>query len=99
MEEISNPIRWVELFIPLWVQWYAGLHEKYSQDGITKGIIMSGLEMKYFVLNPNKNDAYGKASRRAIYHYAAEIYKENKQLAEDLCEWMDDIGVGLKEKK
>jgi len=48
-----------------------------------------GLNMKYFVLNPTKNTAYGLASRMAIREYAKEIQKTNKKLANDLCNWMD----------
>jgi hypothetical protein len=47
-----------------------------------------GLKMKYFVLNPTKKDAYGQASRMAIYEYARVISKKNKELAEDLINWM-----------
>jgi hypothetical protein len=57
---------------------------------------MSGLEMKYFVLNPNKKDAYGKASRKAIIAYANEIEAKNKDLSKDLISWMIKIKLGEK---
>lgn len=50
-----------------------------------------GLTMKYFVLNPNKKDAYGLASRHAILMYASHIQHENPKLAEDLREWIYSI--------
>lgn len=49
---------------------------------------MNGLEMKYFVLNPNKRDTYGLASRKAIMAYAEVVEKKNKQLAEGLRNWV-----------
>jgi len=49
---------------------------------------MAGLEMKYFVLNPNKNDRYGRASRNAIRTYAIDIETEDPQLANDLVNWL-----------
>ena len=47
----------------------------------------NGLVMKYFVLNPNKQDAYGAASRAAMRAYAEGIDAENHDLALDLIEW------------
>jgi hypothetical protein len=52
---------------------------------------MSGLRMKYFVLNPNKKDPYGAASRAAIRAYSAMIRSENSTLASDLHEWIEKI--------
>ena len=49
---------------------------------------MAGLEMKYFVLNPNTNDRYGRASRNAIRTYAIDIETEDPQLANDLVNWL-----------
>lgn len=49
---------------------------------------MNGLMMKYFVLNPHKKDAYGKASRKAILAYADEIAKTNALLSTDLKSWV-----------
>lgn len=46
-----------------------------------------GLYMKYFVLNPTKNDVYGDASRYALEAYAYAIQGHNSQLAEELREW------------
>jgi len=56
---------------------------------------VQGLLTKYFVLNPLKQDIYGKASRKAILVYADVIAKENKKLAEDLRDW---VGVIRKER-
>lgn len=51
---------------------------------------MDGLKMKYFVLNPTKDDAYGHASRQAMRAYAKCIMPENEKLAEDLFQWASD---------
>jgi len=50
-----------------------------------------GLMMKYFVLQPHKNNAYGNASRSAIKQYADEIAFDNPELAKDLHSWVNDI--------
>lgn len=50
-----------------------------------------GLEKKYFVLNPNKRDAYGKASRAAMRAYADAIEEENHALFSDLTVWVLNI--------
>ncbi len=50
-----------------------------------------GLKMKYFVLNPNKDDDYGYASRKAIKRYAEIILDTNPDLSMDLLEWLKDI--------
>ena len=50
-----------------------------------------GLNMKYFVLNPNKRSEYGRASREAIRTYAIEIHKENPALGDDLLNWIDAL--------
>ncbi len=47
-----------------------------------------GLQMKYFVLNPTKKDAYGIASREALTMYAMSINRENSDLADDIREWL-----------
>ena len=60
-------------------------------DVMDEEIEMNGLEMKYFVLNPNKQDAYGKASREAIGTYAGEIYDENPKLSAALIRWLEEI--------
>ena len=49
---------------------------------------MAGLEMKYFVLNPGKDNDYGRASRAAIRRYAAEMIGTNDELAAELQHWM-----------
>lgn len=51
---------------------------------------MNGLKMKYFVLNPTKDDNYGHASREALRAYAKAIDGENHELAEDLWKWASD---------
>lgn len=50
---------------------------------------MNGLMMKYFVLKPGGNDAYAKASRAAMRHYATMIREENRELSDDLRAWAD----------
>ena len=52
---------------------------------------MEGLKMKYFVLNPTKDDDYGVASRNAIRTYAKSIKKTNAQLASELENWVNGI--------
>lgn len=59
----------------------------------------NGLLMKYFVLNPTKNDAYGKASRKAMKAYAVSIFDENEGLAKDLVQWIESLEGGLPKKK
>ena len=49
---------------------------------------MSGLTMKYFVLNPTKQDAYGMVSREALEAYANSIRSINSELAEDIRLWL-----------
>ena len=46
-----------------------------------------GLEMRYFVLKPEGNTPYHKASRAAMLRYADMIEKENPQLANDIKNW------------
>jgi hypothetical protein len=48
---------------------------------------MEGLKLKYFVLNPTKDDVYGKASRAALMAYATAIEGTNRELAYDLRLW------------
>ena len=48
---------------------------------------MQGLRMKYFVLKPEGEDIYAEASRKAMRAYAAHIFVENPQFANDLKEW------------
>ncbi len=47
----------------------------------------NGLQLKYFVLNPTKDGAYGLASRQALLAYAKAIEEENNDLAYDLRIW------------
>lgn len=49
---------------------------------------MSGLELRYFVLSPNKEDIYGHASREAMRAYAEIIRYENPRFSEDLDNWV-----------
>jgi len=55
----------------------------------------TGLTMKYFVLNPNKNDRYGLASREAILAYARSIQVGNPILAYDLREWVKEVRLKI----
>ena len=57
---------------------------------------MSGLQMKYFVLNPTKRDEYGKASREAMLEYARQIEEANPELASDLYQWYNDLEEKLR---
>lgn len=45
-------------------------------------------ETASFVLSPNKNDDYGKASQEAIIAYAKSIKGRNRELAKDLLRWV-----------
>jgi len=59
----------------------------------------NGLMMKYFVLNPNKKDIYGVASRKAMMAYADAIVDKNRDFAEEIRNWVISIQVknsGLK---
>lgn len=47
------------------------------------------LQMKYFVLKPNGNDGYAKASRMAMRQFANAINGENPELASQLIDWAD----------
>jgi hypothetical protein len=49
--------------------------------------MMSGLYLKYFVLKPNGQDAYAKASRAAMRAYAKEIKQHDSGMADSLNEW------------
>jgi hypothetical protein len=49
---------------------------------------MSGLQMKYFVLKPSGDSLHAQACRAAMKVYAAVIEFENKELAEDIREWV-----------
>ena len=50
-----------------------------------------GLFLKYFDLNPSKDDAYGQASRDAVMRYAQSIETTNALLAQELVSWLRDI--------
>ena len=51
----------------------------------------NGLQMKYFVLNPTKQDSYGEASREALLAYANAIKDTNPALSLDLDLWLYNI--------
>lgn len=57
---------------------------------------MQGLEMKYFVLNPTKDNSFGWASRRAIDTYAMAIRETNEKLSNDLMSWIKNIEADIK---
>jgi len=46
------------------------------------------LTNKYYVLKPEGEDVYAKASRTAMLTYAKVVYDENPQLAQDLVAWV-----------
>lgn len=51
---------------------------------------MAGLQMKYFVLNPDSSDkAYAIASRAAMRCFARHIRESMPELAEDVNTWAD----------
>lgn len=53
---------------------------------------MPGLEMKYFVLNPQSktvDDPYARASRIAMEAYAKEIRDINPELSFALSDWIN----------
>lgn len=56
-----------------------------------KQVESPGLTMKYFVLNPTKDDAYGEASRRAMEMYADVIEHKDKLLAVSIRLWVQHI--------
>jgi len=56
---------------------------------------MIGLVMKYFVLKPEKDTPYGRASRNAMLTYAADIESENPALARDLRAWEGKVDAGV----
>lgn len=58
---------------------------------------MTGLQMKYFVLNPNKDDEYGAASRLAMEEYAKHIKTTNPELHKDITWWVENVRQKLKE--
>ena len=52
----------------------------------------SGIECKYFVLNPKSKgvrDTYAEASRQAMEAYAEVIATENPKLSNDLLHWVE----------
>lgn len=66
-----------------------------------EGTDMSGLKMKYFVLNPDSKDKdspFAVASRRAMRAFADEIESTNSNLAYELRLWCNGIelrGTGV----
>ena len=47
------------------------------------------IQMKYFVLKPQGNNAYARASRSAMRIFANVIRTEDPLLADELQEWAD----------
>jgi hypothetical protein len=60
---------------------------------------LTGLEMKYFVLNPTKDNPFGNASRRALSTFALVIREENPKLAADLEVWIGNIEADIKNER
>ena len=60
---------------------------------------MEGLQMKYFVLSPNKDDAYGNASREAVLAYASTIEGINPTLTSDLRRWVHKVSTDIERSK
>ena len=60
---------------------------------------MEGLQMKYFVVSPNKDDAYGQASREALLAYASAIEAENPHLCSDLRRWVHRASTDIERRK
>ena len=56
---------------------------------------MERLEMKYFVLNPHKDNLFGVASRKAILRYAEIIQHVHPKFATDLRKWIEEVEGGL----
>jgi len=50
-----------------------------------------GLELKYFVLKPNGDNAYAEASRAALKKYAIKIRPTNVDLANDIESWLSAL--------
>jgi hypothetical protein len=59
---------------------------------------MAGLEMKYFVLKPRGEDAYARASRRAMRAYADAIMEANPILCAQLRAWADEERFALEQE-
>jgi len=57
------------------------------------------LQLKYFVLNPNKDNPYGEASRKALDQYARAINHHDPELAQDIEEWVRRIRRELNIRK
>lgn len=51
------------------------------------GVKQKGLFIKYFILNPTKDDLNGEASREAMLRYAEIIEIEQPNLSNDLRRW------------
>jgi len=60
---------------------------------------MDGLQLKYFVLNPTKDDEYGEASKLAILSYADSIKIINPDLARDLSSWVNKLNASVSESQ
>lgn len=51
-------------------------------------LIMSKLKTKYFVLKPEGDDIYAKASRKAMETYAKAIKEGDPEFSEEILEWI-----------
>ena len=58
-----------------------------------------GLQLKYFVLEPEKDNDYGVASRQAMSVFASVIHMENPELADDLEKWIKRINKKIESPK
>jgi len=58
-----------------------------------------GLCLKYFILNPTKDDPYGEASRKALKAYANAIRDENPDLFYDLFNWEETCRRNIAKEK
>ena len=52
---------------------------------------MTGLKLKYFVLKPEGDNMYARASREAMREYAFIIDPTNQALADDLRAWLSSV--------
>ena len=55
------------------------------------------MKSKYFVLKPNGNTTYARASRIAMICYANEIQKVDPKLACEIQDWVEEEKVVIKE--
>jgi len=82
-KEITHPTEHQEEVIECKNNDY-GLLDKYRIYKMGSNGDWIGKKTWSFVLSPEKDDAYGAASKKAMFTYANEIEKTNPMLAEDL---------------